>query len=180
MKLLVTKEGKATFAVGIVLVLSGLLMTNPVNEDSVIVSIIIGMTALIKGGFEFYLHHIFFKCYDNHLKRLVATGIINIIIGLIMTIPPYPSLHMTAYLFTFMYISGAISQLTVIKHLSFSGNDYYAVLLGLNYMALAMGIFLLMSPLFSDTLIKWLVAVYLIVAGFMQIVGAFCELKSGR
>ena len=53
MKLLVTKEGKATFAVGIVLVLSGLLMTNPANEDSVIVSIIIGITALIKGGFEF-------------------------------------------------------------------------------------------------------------------------------
>ena len=178
--MLVTKEGKASFAVGIVLVLSGLLMTNPVNEDSVIVSIIIGMTALIKGGFEFYLHHIFFKCYDNHLKRLVATGIINIIIGLIMTIPPYPSLHMTAYLFAFMYISGAITQLTVIKHLSVSGNDYYAVLLGLNYMALAMGIFLLMSPLFSDTLIKWLVAVYLIVAGFMQIVGAFCEPKSSR
>lgn len=107
-------------------------------------------------------------------------GIVNIIIGLIMTIPPYLSLHMTAYLFTFMYISGTISQLTVIKHLSFSGNDYYAVLLGLNYMALAMGIFLLMSPLFSDALIKWLVAVCLIVAGFVQIVAAFCEPKSDR
>ena len=180
MKLLVTKEGKAAFAVGIVLVLSGLLMTNPANEDSVIVSIIIGMTALIKGLFEFYFQHIFFKRYGRHLKQLIATGIVNIIIGLIMTIPPYPSLHMTAYLFTFMYISGAITQLTVIRYLSFSGNDYYAVLLGLNYMALAMGMFLLLSPLFSDTFIKWLVAVYLIVAGFVQIVGAFYEPKSGR
>lgn len=115
MKLLVTKEGKASFAVGIVLVLSGLLMTNPVNEDSMIVSIIIGITALIKGGFEFYLRHIFFKHYGNHLKQLVA-----------------------------------------------------------------MGIFLLLSPLFSDALIKWLVAVCLIVAGFVQIVAAFCEPKSGR
>lgn len=47
-------------------------------------------------------------------------------------------------------------------------------------MALAMGIFLLVSPLFSDALIKWLVAVCLIVAGFVQIVAAFCEPKSGR
>lgn len=179
MKLLVTREGKAAFAVGIVLVLSGLLMTNPLNKGNVIVSIIIGMTALIKAGFELYIQHIFFKKYGSRLKQLIATGIINIIIGLIMTIPPYLSLHMTAYLFTFMYISGAISQLTVIKHLNFSGNDYHAVLLGLNYMALAMGIFLLTNPLYSDTLIEWLVAVYLIVAGFVHIVGAFCEPKSG-
>lgn len=179
MKLLVTKEGKAAFAVGIVLVLSGLLMTNPLNKGNVIVSIIIGMTALIKSGFELYIQHIFFKKYGSRLKQLIATGIINIIIGLIMTIPPYLSLHMTAYLFTFMYISGAISQLTVIKHLNFSGNDYHAVLLGLSYMALGMGIFLLTNPLYSDTLIEWLVAVYLIVAGFAYIVGAFCEPKSG-
>ena len=179
MKLLVTKEGKAAFAVGIVLVLSGLLMTNPLNKGNVIVSIIIGMTALIKSGFELYIQHIFFKKYGSRLKQLIATGIINIIIGLIMTIPPYLSLHMTAYLFTFMYISGAISQLTVIKHLNFSGNDYHAVLLGLSYMALGMGIFLLTNPLYSDTLIEWLVAVYLIVVVFVYIFGAFCESKSG-
>ena len=179
MKLLVTKEGKAAFAVGIVLVLSGLLMTNPLNKGNVIVSIIIGMTALINAGFALYIQHIFFKKYGSRLKQLIATGIINIIIGLIMTIPPYLSLHMTAYLFTFMYISGAISQLTVIKHLNFSGNEYHAVLLGLSDMALGMGIFLLTNPLYSDTLIEWLVAVYLIVAGFAHIVGAFCEPKSG-
>ena len=158
MKLLVTKEGKAAFAVGIVLVLSGLLMTNPLNKGNVIVSIIIGMTALINAGFELYIQHIFFKKYGSRLKQLIATGIINIIIGLIMTIPPYLSLHMTAYL---------------------SGNDYHAVVLGLSYMALGMGIFLLTNPLYSDTLIEWLVAVYLIVAGFAYIVGAFCEPKSG-
>lgn len=180
MKLLVTKEGKAAFAVGIVLVLSGLLMTNPVNEGSVIVSVIIGITALVKGSFEIYLHDIFFKRNGKRLKQLMTTGIVNIIIGLVMTVPPYPSLKMSACLFSFMYISGAVTQLTVIKHLSFSGNDYYAVLAGLNYVALAMGIFLLLSPLFSDTLIKWLVAVYLIVAGFVQIVGAFYEPKTDK
>ena len=180
MKLLVTREGKAAFAVGIVLVLAGLLMTNPVNEDSVVVSVIIGITALVKGTFEIYLHNVFFRRSGKRLKQLIATGIVNIIIGLIMTIPPYPSLKMSAYLFSFMYISGAVTQLTVIRHLSFSGNDYYAVLLGLNYVALAMGVFLLLNPIFSDTLIKWLVAVYLIVAGFVQIVGAFYEPKSGR
>lgn len=160
--------------VGFVVVIAGLLMTSPLNEDDVVISALTGGTAIIKGLYELYMCRIAHRMTGRWPVYISAAVVLNLVVGSQLLLPPYPSFTLFVYVFTMLYIVGISANMALICHFRKidRDSDSYVSLLGLSGFALAICVLLPFGPVFSDYLTKWLVAVYLIVAGLVQVISS--------
>lgn len=177
MRIFGMKERHTGMLVGALLVLSGMLLMTPLNGNNRLMSIIIGICAIVKGLSNTMSGRFIDREYGISLRSLSVAGSVDLVVGLLLTFSPYLNLDSIVYGFTFMYIINALTRLSAIFRLGTQDSDSYAVIIGLDNLELALGIIMLFNPLFSDYIVKFLVGCYLIGSGFIQIIAADKVLK---
>ena len=102
-------------------------------------------------------------------------GIVDIILGLLFVFRPLAGINFIVYLFAFWFILDAVLQLSFARILKTFSESYYKMIMVSNLLILLLGVILLFNPLEAGVLVVWVIALFLIITGILQLLAAFAK-----
>ncbi len=162
-----------SLVVGIILFVAGIATFIHPGTTLEFISIIIGVTAVVKGLYELWFKHVLDTTTEEKTLGLFAMGIVDLVLGFLFIFKAATGSQVIAYIFALWFIFDAIVQLATSKQFKNAGKVNYVWMIVLNVIALILGIALLFNPLLASIAIVWIVSIYLVVTGISQFIAAF-------
>lgn len=162
-----------SLVVGVILFVAGIVTFIHLGTTLEFISIIIGVTAVVKGLYELWFKHVLDTTTEEKTLGLFAMGIVDLVLGFLFIFKAATGAQVVAYIFALWFIFDAIVQLAASKQFKNAGKAYYVWMIVLNVIALILGIALLFNPLLASIAIVWIVSIYLVVTGISQFISAF-------
>lgn len=155
--------------VGILFIVASLVaFANPASGIYTL-SFVFGLMAIISG--------VFILATQRGFPWRVASGIIDIICGLIMLFNLSATASVMPFIFAIWVIADSIGSLTVLGSVkNIMGEGYYILSLVLNILCIVAGVMMLFSPGLSALTVAFLLGFYLMLAGIESIVFAFNQI----
>lgn len=162
-----------SLVVGVILFVAGIVTFIHLGTTLEFISIIIGVTAVVKGLYELWFKHVLDTTTEEKTLGLFAMGIVDLVLGFLFIFKAATGAQVVAYIFALWFIFDAIVQLAASKQFKNAGKANYVWMIVLNVIALILGIALLFNPLLASIAIVWIVSIYLVVTGISQFISAF-------
>ena len=162
-----------SLVVGVILFVEGIVTFIHLVTTLEFISIIIGVTAVVKGLYELWFKHVLDTTTEEKTLGLFAMGIVDLVLGFLFIFKAATGAQVVAYIFALWFIFDAIVQLAASKQFKNAGKAHYVWMIVLNVIALILGIALLFNPLLASIAIVWIVSIYLVVTGISQFIAAF-------
>lgn len=162
-----------SLVVGVILFVAGIVTFIHLGTTLEFISIIIGVTAVVKGLYELWFKHVLDTTTEEKTLGLFAMGIVDLVLGFLFIFKAATGAQVVAYIFALWFIFDAIVQLAASKQFKNAGKSHYVWMIVLNVIALILGIALLFNPLLASIAIVWIVSIYLVVTGISQFISAF-------
>lgn len=162
-----------SLVVGVILFVAGIVTFIHLGATLEFISIIIGITAVVKGLYELWFKHVLDTTTEEKTLGLFAMGIVDLVLGFLFIFKAATGAQVVAYIFALWFIFDAIIQLATSKKFKNAGKAHYVWMIVLNVIALLLGIALLFNPLLASIAIVWIVSIYLVVTGISQFISAF-------
>ena len=163
-----------SLVVGVILFVAGIVTFIHLGTTLEFISIIIGVTAVVKGLYELWFKHVLDTTTEEKTLGLFAMGIVDLVLGFLFIFKAATGAQVVAYIFALWFIFDAIVQLAASKQFNKNaGKAHYVWMIVLNVIALILGIALLFNPLLASIAIVWIVSIYLVVTGISQFISAF-------
>lgn len=163
----------ASFVLGILFVVLGCVAFYHVDKTLHLVSILLGIGAILKGIYELWFRQTISNLLDHRSTWLMVMAILDIILGIIFLFFHSVGAFTIAYIFAFWFIIDSVGQLQVANFYREFQRGYYWWLVILNVLGIIIGIALLFNPMLSAVTLVWLIATFLIVIGITAIIAAF-------
>lgn len=163
----------ASFVLGILFVVLGCVAFYHVDKTLHLVSILLGIGAILKGIYELWFRQTISNLLDHRSTWLMVMAILDIILGVIFLFFHSVGVLTIAYVFAFWFIIDGVGQLQVAGFYREFQRGYYWWLVILNVLGIIIGIALLFNPMLSAVTLVWLIATFLIVIGITAIIAAF-------
>lgn len=158
---------------GILLIFLGAMALNAPRKTLTLISIFVGIGALIKGIYTIWFRRGMKDLTGMKLTFLLISSIIDIVLGLLFIIHINFGIVVLAYLFAFWFIFDSIIQLFTDHFFKAMNCSYFDLLIVLNIITLILGIVLLFNPMLSVYTLVGLVAFYLFFIGIVKVIQAF-------
>lgn len=162
-----------SLVVGVILFVAGIVTFIHLGTTLEFISIIIGVTAVVKGLYELWFKHVLDTTTEEKTLGLFAMGIVDLVLGFLFIFKAATGAQVVAYIFALWFIFDAIVQLAASKQFKNACKAHYVWMIVLNVIALILGIALLFNPLLASIAIVWIVSIYLVVTGISQFISAF-------
>lgn len=162
-----------SLVVGVILFVAGIVTFIHLGTTLEFISIIIGVTAVVKGLYELWFKHVLDTTTEEKTLGLFAMGIVDLVLGFLFIFKAATGAQVVAYIFALWFIFDAIVQLAASKQFKNASKAHYVWMIVLNVIALILGIALLFNPLLASIAIVWIVSIYLVVTGISQFISAF-------
>ncbi len=169
--------GWLELAIGIILILLGILAF--FKPDLALTSMVFayGLTAIIMGATDIYLY-IKIERYIGFgpLLSLIA-GVLSVMAGIMLVGYPKTGAIVLSILFPIWFIAHCISRLTQLNHIRFvAGDTIYYLILIINIIGLILGIAMMFSPIFTLRTLRYLASLYMTLLGIDSIIMAFSRM----
>ncbi|MCD8027253.1 MAG: DUF308 domain-containing protein [Erysipelotrichaceae bacterium] len=155
--------------IAIVMIICGILcLIFPTKTLSAIV--IIGAIMLIVSGVYQIIDYVSLPSILRFAGNM-SSGVFNVIIGLILLISPKQlTINILVYIFGFILLFYGINKLTFAHQLSYFNMQGYSWPVITSIITIVVAIIFLVSPMFVSFILSYMLAIYLIVEGIIQLV----------
>lgn len=169
--------GWLELAIGIILIILGILAF--FKPDLALTSLVFayGLTAIIMGASDIYLY-IKIERYIGFgpLLSLIAS-VLSVMAGIMLVGYPKTGAIVLSILFPIWFIAHCISRLTQLNHIRFvAGDTIYHIILIINIIGLLLGAAMLVSPTFTLRTLRYLASLYMTLLGIDSIIMAFSRM----
>ncbi|MGX7351827.1 acid-resistance membrane protein [Enterococcus canis] len=162
-----------SFLLGILFIIVALFaFQDPVGDLAAIV-LIFGCFAILKGIFELFLRNRLKTLTGSKTWMLIIVGIIDILIGVFLLFNLQASILALPYVFAIWFIIDSVFGLFTLDYAREVSNGYYWFTIIVNILGILLGIMLLFNPLSSALTLAFLVGMYFMFFGIMNIVYSF-------
>ncbi len=158
---------------GIVFIVLGCWSLKNPDTTLSLLSILVGVGALLKGIYEFLLRSTINTLLGTRSTWLLIMSILDIVLGCVFIFRIAAGVMTISIIFAFWFIIDCIGQLSVASFYKQFHKGYYWWLVILNILGIIVGIALLFNPMVSAMTIVWLISCFLLLIGFVAIVAAF-------
>lgn len=163
----------ASFVLGVLFVILGCVAFYHIDKTLRLVSILLGIGAILKGIYELWFRQTINNLLDHRSTWLMVMAILDIILGVIFLFFHSVGVLTIAYVFAFWFIIDSFGQLQVASFYREFQRGYYWLLVILNVLGILLGVALLFNPMLSAVTLVWLIATFLILIGIIAIIAAF-------
>ncbi len=165
--------GWMELAIGIVLLVLGVLTFSWPELALTSLVFAYGIAAVVMGVADIILY-IQVERYTGFGPMLaLVSGILSVMSGVMLMVYPRTGVLVLTILFPIWFIAHCISRLAHMNHIRLvAGNGVYYFTLATNIVGLALGLLMLLNPLFTLTTIRYFASVYLILLGIDSVVTA--------
>ncbi len=165
--------GWMELAIGIVLLVLGVLTFSWPELALTSLVFAYGIAAVVMGVADIILY-IQVERYTGFGPMLaLVSGILSVMSGVMLMVYPRTGVLVLTILFPIWFIAHCISRLAHMNHIRLvAGNGIYYFTLATNIVGLALGLLMLLNPLFTLTTIRYFASVYLILLGIDSVVTA--------
>lgn len=161
--------------IGLLFILSGLFVLSHPKATLALIATLLGILAIIKGIYELWFKQWLEKWTGQKLGKVFILGIVDIILGLLFVFRPLAGINFIVYVFAFWFILDAVLQLSFARILKTFSESYYKMIMVSNLLILLLGVILLFNPLEAGVLVVWVIALFLIITGILQLLAAFAK-----
>lgn len=158
---------------GIIFVILGCWSLKNPDTTLSLLSILVGVGAILKGIYELSLRSTINNLLGIHSAWLLIMAILDIVLGIVFISHIAAGVMTISIIFAFWFIIDSIGQLSVAGFYRQFRKGYYWFLVILNILGIIIGISLLFNPMVSAMTIVWLISFFLILLGIIAIVAAF-------
>lgn len=165
--------GWMELAIGIVLLVLGVLTFSWPELALTSLVFAYGIAAVVMGVADIILY-IQVERYTGFGPMLaLVSGILSVMSGVMLMVYPRTGVLVLTILFPIWFIAHCVSRLAHMNHIRLvAGNGIYYFTLATNIVGLALGLLMLLNPLFTLTTIRYFASVYLILLGIDSVVTA--------
>lgn len=139
----------------------------------VVVIIVLVLTALIRGGTRI----LFFFRYrtERPLNAWISffAGIMNVLLGIVLLFNVRGGIFATGILFALWFFADALGNLINYQSVSPYGRAYLLLHIICNVAGIVLGVFLLLNPISSATIVAYISAAYFLISGIGGITLSF-------
>lgn len=104
-----------SLVVGVILFVAGIVTFIHLGTTLEFISIIIGVTAVVKGLYELWFKHVLDTTTEEKTLGLFAMGIVDLVLGFLFIFKAATGAQVVAYIFALWFIFDAIVQLAASK-----------------------------------------------------------------
>lgn len=158
---------------GILYVLIAIFALRNPTASLLTVVFMFGFGAILKGIYEIIIHRRLQNMTNNMSNGLIVLGVIDIILGLLISFNVLGGIIALPYIFAVWFIVDAIGSLATAGHLKELSTSRYWMTIILGVLGIIIGIGLFMNPVTAYVVISMLVGLFFLINGIGHIIQAF-------